>query len=96
MHCHSYRVGHSRFNLKVWKYLIQHTKAGNKEAAAKARATAKRLAPEFGPAVINLFNKAEISDVKSAQAFFENSEDAFKIMGAGTARSQALEEEKES
>jgi hypothetical protein len=70
--------------------LREATKAGNKEAAAKARAVATRIAPEFGPAVINLFNKAEISDVKSAQAFFENSEDAFKIMSAGTARKRIL------
>ena len=70
--------------------LREATKAGNKEAAAKARVATQRLAPEFGPAVINLFNKAEISDVKSAQAFFENSEDAFKIMGAGTARRRII------
>lgn len=70
--------------------LRKATKDGNKEAAAKARVMAQRIAPEFGPAVINLFNKAEISDVKSAQAFFENSEDAFKIMGAGTARRRIL------
>ena len=70
--------------------LREATKAGNKEAAAKARAKAKRLAPEFGPAVINLFNKADISDVKSAQAFFENSKDAFEIIGAGTARRRII------
>ncbi len=70
--------------------LRKATVDGNKEAAAKARATATRIAPEFGPAIINLFNKAEISDVKSAQAFFENSDDAFKIMGAGTARRRIL------
>lgn len=72
------------------KKLREATKSGNKEAAAKARATATRIAPEFGPAVINIFNKAEIEDVKGAQAFFENSSDAFKIIGAGTARRRIL------
>ena len=74
------------------KELRQATVRGDTEAAAKARREAERLAPEFGSAVINLFNKTDdpIDGVKSAQAFFENSGDAFKMMSAGTARRRIL------
>jgi hypothetical protein len=69
---------------------IRDNAGKNPEAAARARKEAERLAPEFGPAVINLFNKADISDIDSARAFFYNSEDAFKMMNAGTARRRIL------
>ena len=72
------------------KNLRDATKNGDKLAAAKARKEADRLAPEFGPAVVNLFNKAEIEDINSAKAFFYNNDDAFKIMNAGTARRRIL------
>lgn len=72
------------------KDLRKATERGDKLAAAKARREAERLAPEFGPAVINLFNKAEIEDINSAKAFFYNEDDAFKIMSAGTARRRIL------
>jgi len=66
------------------------TVKGEKVAAAKARREAERLAPEFGPAVVNLFNKNGIKDIDSAKAFFYNEEDAFKVMSAGTARRRIL------
>jgi hypothetical protein len=72
------------------KDLREATKRGDKVAAAKARREAERIAPEFGPAVINLFNKAEIEDINSAKAFFYNSDDAFTMMSAGTARRRIL------
>ena len=72
------------------KDLRSATEKGLPEAAAKARKEAERLVPEFGPAVINLLNKSDVSDAKSAQAFFENTGDAFKIMAAGTARRRIL------
>ena len=72
------------------KNLREATKSGDKVAAAKARREANRLAPEFGPVVVNLFNKAEIEDINSAKAFFYNNDDAFKIMSAGTARRRIL------
>ena len=72
------------------KDLRTATQRGDKVAAAKARKEAERIAPEFGPAVINLFNKADIEDIDSAKAFFYNSEDAFKVMSAGTARRRIL------
>lgn len=77
---------------KTLKNLREATQRGDKVAAAKARKEAERLAPEFGPAVINLFNKTDkpIEDIKSAQAFFENSDDVFKMMNAGTARRRIL------
>lgn len=72
------------------KNLKEATIKGQPEAAAKARKEAERLVPEFGPAVINLLNKSDVTDVKSARAFFENSGDAFKMMAAGTARRRIL------
>jgi hypothetical protein len=75
---------------KNLKDLRDATKRGDKTAAAKARRQAERLAPEFGPAVVNLFNKAEIEDINSAKAFFYNSDDAFTMMNAGTARRRIL------
>ena len=55
--------------------------AGNKEASAIARKELERLAPEFGPAVIKLFEKADVVNAEQAKAFFMNSDDvltAFK------------------
>jgi hypothetical protein len=72
------------------KDLREATVRGDKVAAAKARKQVERLAPEFGRSVVNLFNKAEINNAKSAQAFFEDTGDAFKIMAAGTARRRIL------
>ena len=66
------------------------TDSGDREAAARARIEAQRIAPEFGPSVINLFNKNNISDIETAKAFFYNSEDAFKVMAAGTARRRII------
>jgi hypothetical protein len=51
----------------------------NQLVAAEIRRDLERLAPEFGPAVVQMFNKAEISNVTDAKAFFLNSDDAFKI-----------------
>lgn len=72
------------------KDLRTATDKGDKVAAATARVQAERLAPEFGPSVINLFNKANIEDIDTAKAFFYNSDDAFKMMNAGTARRRIL------
>lgn len=72
------------------KNLRQATEKGDPVAAAKARFQVQRLAPEFGPAVINLFNKSGIEDINSAKAFFYNSDDAFNMMSAGTARKRIL------
>jgi hypothetical protein len=66
------------------------TERGERAAAAAARIEAQRIAPEFGPAVINLFNKNKISDVDSAKAFFYNSDDAFNLISAGTARRRII------
>lgn len=72
------------------KNLRSATEKGNTEAAAVARAQAERLAPEFGTAVVKLFNKAKIEDIDTAKAFFYNSDDAFNMMNAGTARRRIL------
>jgi hypothetical protein len=53
--------------------------ADNRLAAAEIRRDMERLAPEFGPSVVKMFNNAEISNVTDAKAFFLNSDEAFKI-----------------
>lgn len=55
-----------------------------------ARVELERLAPEFGPQAIKNFVKNDITDAKSAQAFFMNSEDAFKIMDAKVGRNRFI------
>lgn len=66
-------------------------KAGNNTAAkAQARIELERMAPEFGPQVIKDFIKNDVTDARSAQAFFENSEDAFKIMDGKLGRKRML------
>jgi hypothetical protein len=62
---------------------------GNTEAKAQLVEQMKILAPEFGPAVIQTFNKAAepIEDVLTAKAFFLNSKQLDEIIkGAGGRR----------
>ena len=66
------------------------TKEGDKLAAATARREMEILAPEFGPSVMKLFAKNEVTDVKSAKAFFLNSDDAFKLIDGKIGRKRFI------
>ena len=55
------------------------SKTGKTLAKDQAAVELQRMAPEFGRAVIKDFIKNDVTDAKSAQAFFENNIDAFKI-----------------
>ena len=64
-------------------------KIGNTEAKAQLLEEMKILAPEFGPAVVQTFNKAAepIEDVLTAKAFFSNAKQLDEmIKGAGGRR----------
>lgn len=50
----------------------------NKLAAANVRKELERMAPEFGPAVIKMFEKSDVVDANNAKAFFLNSRDVFE------------------
>lgn len=65
-------------------------KSDNQLAATEARREIARLAPEFGDSVVKMFNKAEISNVTDAKAFFLNSDDAFKITDGIVGRKRML------
>jgi hypothetical protein len=78
-----------QYGSKVQTY-NKAAKEGDKLAAATARREMEILAPEFGPSVIKLFTKNEITDVKSAKAFFLNSDDAFKLIDGKIGRKRFI------
>jgi hypothetical protein len=51
---------------------------GNRLEAANIRKELARMAPEFGPGVIKLFEKSDVTDAEKAKAFFLNSRDTFE------------------
>lgn len=55
--------------------LRKATQKGDKEAAAITRKELERMAPEFGPAVIKMFEKSDVVNAEQAKAFFMNSDD---------------------
>lgn len=61
------------------KTFNEASKKGDELLAATTRREMEILAPEFGPSVVKLFAKNEVTDVNSAKAFFLNSDDAFKL-----------------
>ena len=58
--------------------------------AVEARRQLEILAPEFGREVIKVFQKAEIKDAKTAEAFFLNTEEAAKIVKGAIGRRRVL------
>jgi hypothetical protein len=65
-------------------------KADKMDEAAAARRELERLAPEFGPAAIKNFEKADVTDANSAKAFFLNNDEAFKIMDGKPGRQRLI------
>lgn len=70
--------------------LDEFAKATNPAVKNAARVDLQRMAPEFGPQVIKDFVKNDITDAKSAQAFFETSKDAFTIMDGKVGRQRLI------
>ncbi len=70
------------------------TEAQNSGASAEAIAAARReveiMAPEFGPEVVRSFQKAQVTDVNSAKAYFLNTEEAVTILKGSAERKRVL------
>lgn len=79
----------NQYGTKLQTY-TKASKEGDKLTAATARREMEVLAPEFGPSVIKLFAKNEITDVTSAKAFFLNSDDAFKLVDGKVGRKRFI------
>ena len=60
------------------------------KAMALARNELKKIAPEFGSGVIKLFQKADIKDARTAEAFFLNTQDAAKMLQGAIGRKRVL------
>jgi hypothetical protein len=56
----------------------------------EARDALKRLAPEFGPEVIRVFQKADIVDANSAKAFLLNTEEAVNLLKGSIGRKRVI------
>ena len=67
-------------------------KSGDAEAMRTADAELRRLAPEFGPAVVDDFLKADqpVTNALTAQAYFENADNALKMLKGGIARKRVV------
>jgi hypothetical protein len=65
-------------------------KAGNKEAAAEARRQMRVLAPEFGPAVVKMFDKSDVVDAQTAKGFFLNTKDVFTTFTGAVGRNRVI------
>jgi hypothetical protein len=72
--------------------LTKAQEARNPVAIAKAKNELGILAPEFGPAVIKAFQKAEIpvTDALTAKAFFGNAKDVAEIIAGNTTRYRTI------
>lgn len=66
--------------------------AGNTVEAVAATNNLKRLAPEFGPAVVNSFLKADVpvTDALTAKAFFQNAKQTEEIFKGSVGRKRVL------
>jgi hypothetical protein len=72
--------------------LDRYTKAqarSPKEAYA-AKRELEILAPEYGPEVIRAFQKNQITNAASARAFFENTEEAVKVLAGSVGRKRVI------
>lgn len=67
-------------------------KAGNTKAAVAARDRLKTIAPEFGPSVIDEFNKISvpIKDAATAKAYFSNATEVVEILKGQPGRIRPL------
>ena len=70
--------------------LAKARKAKNPIAAEQASTTLRRIAPEFGPAAIDEFLKAGVTNADSAKAYFQNGIDMQAILKGQAARDTPL------
>ena len=70
--------------------LSKARKSKNIVAAEQANTTLRRIAPEFGPAAIDEFVKAGVTNADTAKAYFQNSVDVQGILKGQAARETPL------
>lgn len=72
--------------------LSQARKTKNSEEIVDATNQLRRLAPEFGPAVIDDFLKADVpvTDALTAQAYFENAQNALTMLKGSAGRKRVV------
>ena len=70
--------------------LAKARKSKNIIAAEQASTTLRRIAPEFGPAAIDEFVKAGVTNADTAKAYFQNSVDVQGILKGQAARDTPL------
>jgi hypothetical protein len=72
--------------------LSEARKSKNANELVDATNRLKVMAPEFGPAVIDDFLKADIpvTDALTAQAYFQNTQDALNVLKGGIARKRVI------
>jgi hypothetical protein len=70
--------------------LAKARKSKNIVAAEQASTTLRRIAPEFGPAAIDEFVKAGVTNADTAKAYFQNSVDVQGILKGQAARDTPL------
>ena len=70
--------------------LAKARKSKNIVAAEQANTTLRRIAPEFGPAAIDEFVKAGVTNADTAKAYFQNSVDVQGILKGQAARETPL------
>jgi hypothetical protein len=70
--------------------LSKARKSKNIVAAEQASTTLRRIAPEFGPAAIDEFVKAGVTNADTAKAYFQNSVDVQGILKGQAARETPL------
>lgn len=70
--------------------LTKAQKAGRQVEATALRREIEIMAPEFGPEVIRVFQKSEVTDANSAKAFFLNTEEAIKTLKGAAGRKRVI------
>jgi hypothetical protein len=72
--------------------LSEARKSKNANELVDATNRLKRMAPEFGPAVVDDFLKADIpvTNALTAQAYFQNTQDALNVLKGGIARKRVI------
>ena len=78
-----------QYGAKLEKF-TRAQKDNNPAAMVAARKELEVFAPEFGPEVVRVFQKAEITDANSAKAFFLNTEESVNMLKGAAGRKRVL------
>jgi hypothetical protein len=80
----------NQYGAALAKYTgLQRSNSKGKDLV-EARDALKRLAPEFGPEVIRVFQKADIVDANTAKGFLLNTEEAVNLLKGSVGRKRVI------